>query len=640
MVDVNDDKDAAQLQRSGFKVRLESCTQGPPWTFSIRYINESLFRFSPTYLEIRELKSSKVRQRYQAAELLLQQRKTPVDQILEWIRICDVLHQTCERTESNGWRPCRLVDVAASLQDNLLRLIKGHDAASPRYITLSHRWGRLTKSCGRFVLSSFNEELMSNGFSPELLGKTFQDFVDFARRIGVRYIWIDLLCIKQDSIVDWRDQASEMGRVYENSYFNVAASASTGTDDGLHGVRSPGLGKAGLEIPLTRSRNHRKEFVINQNRRLADDMLLHEPLHRRGWVVQEVILASKVLFLASSQIVWRCRESCQGGLWNSSEYGSGTGVLSPELQNFQSSESIEELDMCWQSIVRVYAATDLTFETDRLIAISGLAERCLQTFEMRSCSTEYIAGIWRHNMIRGLLWYIGEWSRRPSKDYIAPSWSWASLSGDVRYLNVNMEDTESLQVLDVRTLPVDDRHVFGQLQHGYIHCRAPAFAAPLFRLQQNSPNHGNHFVGQKPLVGDVPFWNKNMSETRYYWDLKTPARTDQDVLFVVVLFNEWGFCAGWMLRKTTSLRHLDKEVYERLGLWETSITHLEPEELEEIDREAGSVKMPSESVLSAGDGVLADIERFNNKSAPRIRSKPEPTFNLEDQSQWQEVVII
>ncbi|KAK4442309.1 HET-domain-containing protein, partial [Podospora aff. communis PSN243] len=58
------------------------------------------------------------------------------------------------------------------------------------------------------------------------LPKTFQDAIELARKLRIRYIWIDSLCIVQDDAGDWASESKQMGMIYERRYLTIAATSS------------------------------------------------------------------------------------------------------------------------------------------------------------------------------------------------------------------------------------------------------------------------------------------------------------------------------------------------------------------------------------------------------------------------------
>jgi len=71
------------------------------------------------------------------------------------------------------------------------------------------------------------------GIPLNTLPKTFRESIIFTRLLGIRYLWIDSLCIAQDLLEDWRQEFGLMSKVYTNAVGNIAATASSDGDGGL-----------------------------------------------------------------------------------------------------------------------------------------------------------------------------------------------------------------------------------------------------------------------------------------------------------------------------------------------------------------------------------------------------------------------
>jgi len=152
---------------------------------------------------------------------------------------CTSTHTKCFASASPGtWRPTRLVDlgpIEEPLKASLL--ICGDHPPELPYTTLSHRWG----SAEVFQLTLHTISEMVDSIPVTALPKTFQEAFEFAKRLGFRYMWIDSLCIIQDSIEDWQKEAITMGNVYANAQCNISATGALDTEQGLFFERNPML---------------------------------------------------------------------------------------------------------------------------------------------------------------------------------------------------------------------------------------------------------------------------------------------------------------------------------------------------------------------------------------------------------------
>jgi hypothetical protein len=150
-------------------------------------------------------------------------------------------------------------------------------------------------------------EAAAKGIKVDDLPKTFRDAVDVTRRLGVTYLWIDSLCIIQNSKADWRKESFKMGLLYANAYLTLAADGAKNSYEGPFHDR-----KAATISPLVVHCSQYKE-------RLGDDMFVLLPadfwketvsdsnLGRRAWCLQERVLSNAVIHFGRNQVAWECK---------------------------------------------------------------------------------------------------------------------------------------------------------------------------------------------------------------------------------------------------------------------------------------------------------------------------------------------
>jgi hypothetical protein len=197
-------------------------------------------------------------------------------------------------------------------------------------MTLSHCWGIVEF----FKLTAKTLSVMLAGIGTDTLAFTFQDAIRTARFLGVEYLWIDALCILQDSKQDWELESALMGKIYGNGLCNLAATGSKNGEGGLftnHCKRYP---------PMTNPFSVTSSWYNKTNgcwdarlSFLRKGHLLNGPLLDRGWVVQERIIARRNLYFGSQQLYWDCHQHnvCES-------YTHGLPEFSPrgdELLNFK-----------------------------------------------------------------------------------------------------------------------------------------------------------------------------------------------------------------------------------------------------------------------------------------------------------------
>lgn len=146
-----------------------------------------------------------------------------------------------------------------------------------------------------------NIHALLNGFDTHLLPQTLLDAVHVTRQLGVQYLWIDSLCIIQDSADDWEREASNMAEIYANAYCTIAA---TRAEDGHGGFLQP---RSQRESVAIRPPNGVPYYVCD----VIDDFrhdVESSTLNQRGWVLQERALSPRTIYFAESQVYWECGE--------------------------------------------------------------------------------------------------------------------------------------------------------------------------------------------------------------------------------------------------------------------------------------------------------------------------------------------
>ena len=403
----------------------------------------------------------------------------------EWFSSCLTNHIRCTKNLSaTPYHPTRVIEVSplASLSDDELHLrIDGEHSPEVPYMTLSHCWGK----SAFLQLTKTTSQRLRDGFSrADTMSKTFQDAITVCQEFGIRYLWIDSLCIFQDSIEDWRCEAALMGQVYGNSVCNIAATQASNDEEGCFRDRDASL----LQPCIIKSewdyRCNRTWKIIHH--RFWDTRMNQAPLNQRGWVMRERWLSPRVLHYGRDQILWECSEldACEA-------YPDGLPrPLRDRLSGFKlGREFLEHLayfekDMAtpynlWHSIVEKYSVTSLTKGDDRLVAISGIARRMRGLLD-----DEYLAGPWRKSLPSQLLWQVHselvtELHHTRPTPYRAPSWSWASVDQRVRFMPEHNGDS-LITILDAGVTPIGPDST-GQIKDGFIRLNGWIFPAKLRR---------------------------------------------------------------------------------------------------------------------------------------------------------------
>lgn len=140
-----------------------------------------------------------------------------------WIAECLSNHLECLSIHGK-YEPTSLPDrVLCIRSEQSTFLFVNSEGRVARYAALSHRWGDFAP----LQLSKATLNSWQRGISPFSLPPMFQDTVRVCRALWIEYLWIDSLCIVQDSTEDWNEQASRMSQIYSCAYVTIAADAAS-----------------------------------------------------------------------------------------------------------------------------------------------------------------------------------------------------------------------------------------------------------------------------------------------------------------------------------------------------------------------------------------------------------------------------
>lgn len=341
--------------------------------------------------------------------------------------------------------PTRVIDVTR--ENPILFVSNGLHAP---YATLSHCWGNGQP----LITTTTTIEAFRHMIPMNQIPKLFQDAISVTRHLGLKYLWIDSLCIVQDSKDDWVREARSMGDVYRGSFLTICALDSQDCHDGILVQRS---------TPNRHTREHNPPQFAQNALRHRRDVLKSARLCQRGWVVQERMLSPRILSYSKTEMFWECL-SCTANeravsmshiqpsnySYDNHEY---TGVkaqliLSPGPQpSFPLCPSSD-----WYIIVGEYTRCHLTRPSDKLPALSGLASCFLQRTQYT-----YLAGLWVEDFVNGLLWFApneqGQRNQQPLPTYRGPSWSWISSDLRIQYKQLTfMHDAQLPGCYDITLL--------------------------------------------------------------------------------------------------------------------------------------------------------------------------------------------
>ncbi|TGJ79850.1 hypothetical protein E0Z10_g8915 [Xylaria hypoxylon] len=354
------------------------------------------------------------------------------DLVRTWMEDCRLNHLECNAPEPavEARLPTRVLDIDQVHLTGQLRLLLTNKIPG-KYIALSHSWG------GHQPAKTVKSNLVARctGFPLSELPPTFRDAIAVAIEMDIRYIWIDSLCIIQDDLEDWKREAATMGDVYLHSYLTIAATRAANSEAGFLGPRSlthtADLSGMTLEAGDSTAQN----IYACQRRSFANDVD-DGVLNRRAWVLQERVLSPRTLHFTTHQVYWECWQYHQGedleyqylGVMKKEAYPVR---LAPNSLLCNTPTHSSELPWKWWYLSSEYSSFSLTFQTDKLVAISGLVQKLESQLH-----TTYMKGVWKELLHLSVLWS----ARTEDLEYLplvgAPSWSWASRNGPINFMQL------------------------------------------------------------------------------------------------------------------------------------------------------------------------------------------------------------
>jgi hypothetical protein len=478
---------------------------------------------------------------------------TGSDSALIWVedRIKDCLTQHPRCTYDPGAAvPARLVDVATEGSDVRLYETHGEDA---KYVCLSHCWGPSRKA----VTTRKNLKTYIEAIPWTALPKAFQDAISFVRKLGIRYLWIDSLCIIQDDKKDWEKEAAAMCSVYEHSYLTLAATGSPSDDQNFFSRASDREIK-GTTMEGTPYHVFVRPCIPHPRYWKAEGKTW--PLLSRAWIYQERLLSPRVLHFGKEELFWECNENqcCEcGDLEEWTKRDSGP----PKMNHTKilSHPSREKLMERWHMIVEEYTTLELTVPSDRLPALLGVA---MQMQPKRRGA--YLAGLWTDSVIEDLLWHPAEpWAgpcRRPTEPR-APTWSWASVDTAIRYRNKQRDRMTNVYCRLVHGHASGSFDPSNRLASGHLVLAGNLLPALVSIMRTHNENQTSDY--RLKLLMDEPHYIEAWLDYPVWEQGACSVKQDEPVYMLRMATKEFEYALV--------LRCVDEkeQIYERIGLAHT-----------------------------------------------------------------------
>lgn len=394
-----------------------------------------------------------------------------------WIEECDRDHPQCKAAGPTKL-PTRILETSGSGGNISVRLVQTQ-AEEADYAALSYVWGD-PKQQYTTISSNLDDHL--GDISVEKLPSAVADAVICTLQLGLKYLWVDALCIIQDSFQDKQREVGNMANIYKNSYITISAAKSSSAGEGFSESRPllEGLMGTCFKIDMAVPKDvkglllwldgHRKnpeyknldyrdkvEFLFMETPWYTDEKmwmegssavwlagrpadregcdlieapdLKHEPITKRGWTLQESWLSRRMLIYGSGQVLWKCR-ACVKADGGRAPHQPREDRLE-DLKLPMDGASALSFRHLWRRLVYDFSSRKLGDPTDKLNALDGIVQ------ELKGHTRdEYLAGLWASDIVSGLSWYQDASKKGSelihfSQNRTCPSWSWIQVDGPI-----------------------------------------------------------------------------------------------------------------------------------------------------------------------------------------------------------------
>jgi hypothetical protein len=421
-----------------------------------------------------------------------------IDLLKGWLDECVQEHSNkCQGNYHQEELPSRLVFLGSNsdnathieprvVEVDLLQGISGHG-----YAALSYCWGpdKNPLQTLKNNLECMKTSIRQRGSIPKTIG----DGIKVAKELGIAYLWVDALCIVQDDPIDKETEIPKMAAIYGNAFVTiVAAGAFSATDGFIHNKTVNALrgipfqsrkyptisGYIYIEPSDTRdTSNWHFETQVNDSK-----------WNTRGWTFQERYLSSRLLYFGQNSVHYHCNAQYSSEI-SLETHDIGKTVGRTTIRDWKnSSEAYDE----WYRLAMLYSKRELSDSRDKLTAISALARQMHFALKETGEEDQYLAGLWKKDLIKGLLWKVERTrsSLPTSNRNSGPTWSWATRNTDVVWLNCehecyrrHLECCVSGAGLSLRT-----NDVFSEVQSGFV-----VLTGRLKRFEDTSRNRRSDF---------------------------------------------------------------------------------------------------------------------------------------------------
>ncbi|RSL69544.1 hypothetical protein CEP53_002152 [Fusarium sp. AF-6] len=375
----------------------------------------------------------------------------------------------------------------------------------------------------------------------EILHKTFADAITITRGLGIRYLWIDALCIVQGDDGDFESEASKMAAYYENAALTLAATDSAHCEGGM-------LYPANYRERFnTVQFIHQDQTVYGFLESIQTDLerdINSAPLNQRGWVLQEGILSRRMVHFCKKQLIWECATeiASEDGLVVLNKYDIRRPFASSTLWVPSGSRYQE-----WDAVIQDYSSRLLSKTKDKTLALAGATTRFMHLLH-----DEPLLGLWKGDIHAGLLWKATEPRGHVNASELKsiPSWSWMVVDGPITFGTKHRSDFRSSPVFEMSM----------EVKEVFVKWKGKELTSEVTQTSLIVSGRLIPFQPSSSTIGDI------------WWD--SPSQPDGSIFLLLVAQVKYRPGTNWNGKSRLGTKDyflilsetLKKDVYSRVGM--------------------------------------------------------------------------
>ncbi|KAH9879409.1 hypothetical protein J1614_002849 [Plenodomus biglobosus] len=296
------------------------------------------------------------------------------------------------------------------------------------YAAISYVWGENSNRDHRTTTKNIQSRRKSGGLAATIqtLPKSLRQSIRLVHDLGIRYVWIDALCIVQDSSHSWNLNARAMHLIYGNATLTVCA--------------ADGDAETGL-LALDQDQRPKQQSITYAK---GVNLILHQPpemsiqsskWNKRAWTFQERLLSKRCLIFTGGQVYFQCRSTVMSEDIFTDKLGRGWSLDLVQAPLQLLSELKQRSMWFYAHCVSLYTLRELYHPLDILAAFSGMCKLMESTMQ-----APFTFGLPTSHFDLALLWEPVDFltpldSAKAEddpkyKDLKFPSWSWCGWKSD------------------------------------------------------------------------------------------------------------------------------------------------------------------------------------------------------------------